>query len=203
MTTRSGSLGGPTAASNRRVTWWILCLAAVVFAAAVGTWQAQAILRFRQPTVDHTLVGEERIVLEGVAYRLTGFHHGADLPIRSDMRDIRDSDVVSALAGAELVQVVLTVELVDVARPSDTVFCDITVEDSAGRSWRSDSTVGYEVAGPGTSSCTGAYEKEPKVGVPFQVGTVFQVPADVVDDVTVRVRLSGGQGRYLLELRPR
>ena len=47
------------------------------------------------------------------------------------------------------------------------------------------------------------YQKPSKVGVPFEVGTVFQVPADVVDDVTVRVRLSGGQGRSLLELRPR
>jgi len=203
MTTRSRSLGTPTAPSNRRLTWWILCLAAVVFVAAVGTWQAQAILRFRQPTVDHTLVGQERVVVEGVAYQLTGFHHGADLPIRPDMRDIRDSDVVSALAGAELVQVILTVELVDVARSPDSVFCDITLEDPAGRSWRSDGTVGYEVASPATSSCTGVYEKTSQVGVPFEVGTVFQVPADVVDDVTVRVRLSGGQDRSLLELRPR
>ena len=39
--------------------------------------------------------------------------------------------------------------------------------------------------------------------MPFEVGTVFQVPGDVVDDVTVRVRLSGGQDRSLLELRPR
>jgi hypothetical protein len=203
MMARSRSLGTPTVPSSRRVTWWILALAAVLFAAAVGTWQAQAILRFRQPTVDHSLVGRERVVVEGVAYRLTGFHHGADLPLRSDMRDIRDSDVVSALAGAELVQVVLTVEIEDAARRPDSVFCDLTLEDHAGRSWRSDGTVGYEVAGPEASSCTGAYEKPPKAGVPFEVGTVFQVPADVVDDVTVRVRLSGGQGRYLLELRPR
>ena len=64
MTARSRSPGPPAAPSNRRVTWWILCLAAVLFVAAVGTWQAQAILRFRQPTVDHTLVGRERVVVE-------------------------------------------------------------------------------------------------------------------------------------------
>ena len=189
--------------SSPRVTWWILCLAAVVFAAGVGTWQAQAILRFRQPTVDYTLGDQERVVVEGVAYQLTGFHHGADLPIRPDLRDLRDSDVVRAMAGAELVQVVLTVEIEDAARPPDSVFCDVTLEDSSGRSWRSDGTAGYEVAGPEASSCTGGYEKTPTVGVPFQVGAVFQVPVDAVDDVTVRVRLSGGQGRHLLELRPR
>ena len=111
-------------------------------------------------------------MVEGVAYRLTGFHHGARLPISPDMRDIRDSDVVGALAGAELVQVVLTVELVDAARPPDSVFCDITLEDPAGRSWHSHGTVGYEVSGPATSSCTGVYQKTSKVGVPFEVGTV-------------------------------
>ena len=142
------------------MTWWILCLAAVVFVAAVGTWQAQAIQRFRQPTVDHTLVDQERVVVEGVAYQLTGFHHGADLPIRADMRDIRDSDVVSALAGAELVQVILTVELVDGTRSPDSVFCDITLEDPAGRSWRSDGTVGYEVARPGDELLHGCLREE-------------------------------------------
>jgi hypothetical protein len=188
---------------SRRRTWWLLGLAAVLFATGVGLGQTRAVLEFRRPDVTESLTLGERTVVDGVAYRLTRFTAAPQLPLRPDLRSIRDRAEVSALPGAELVQVILTVERVDPGRNPDTLFCDLSLQDSAGRRWSADGTVGYEVAGPAAITCGGADpEKPPAVGVPFEMGQVFQLPADAVDDVTVRVQLSGGRGRYLLELHP-
>jgi hypothetical protein len=184
---------------------WLLCLLAVVFAGSVGLWQTQAILQFRRPAVDLSVAPGERAEVEGVAYGLSGFTHAPDLPIAPSLQDAGDDsdDLVTAIGGAELVLVVLTVELRDPARDPKTVFCDVTLHDPAGRTWRTDSTVDYKVDKPAAVSCTGSLEGKPRVGVPFEVGLVFQVPAAVADQVTVRLRLSGGQQRQVLELRPR
>jgi len=190
---------GPT--TRRR--WWLLCLAGLVFATSVGLWQSRSIQQFRRPEVGQVLRTGERAVFDGVAYQLKAFTHAPELPIKPELRDLRDADVVRALSGAELVQVVLTVERIDPGRRPDTVFCDLTLEDPSGRVWRSDSSVEYDVDGPEASTCGGVEESGPRVGRPFDVGQVFQVPADGVDRVTGRLRLSGGQGRLLLELQPR
>lgn len=193
-----------TARRRRTVTRWLLCLAAVGFAGLVGLWQAQAISDFRRPAVDQSLGPGETAVVEGVSYRLGRFVHSPDLPIAPALRDPSDDgDLVSATGGAELVLVVLSVERRDADRDPKTVFCDVTLRDPAGRTWRTDGTVDYRVDKPAAVSCTGPVNGTPKVGVPFEVGLVFQVPAAVADQLTVRLRLSGGQERRVLELRPR
>ncbi len=184
--------------------WWTICLASLAFAAGVGTWQADAILHFRRPAVDQSLALGERVVIEGVGYGFTGFRSGAELPLDPALRHgADDEDVVAALPGAELVQVLLTVEIEDPGRDPQSIYCDPTLVDPAGRTWRTDSDVGYRVAGPEAITCTGDPERRPEVGVPYEVGVVFEVPADAVPGIRVRVRLSGGQDQHLLELRPR
>ena len=194
-----------TGGRSRRRNRWLLCLAAVLFATLVGLGQAHAILEFRRPGVDLVVAPGERVVVEGVGYRLRSLTHAADLPLTPTLHDLsdHDADLVSAVGGAELVLVVLTVDRVDPARDPNTLFCEVTLRDPAGRSWRSDGTVDYRVAKPEAVSCTGTAASPAKVGVPFDVGTVFQVPADVADQITVRLRLSGGQQRQVLELLPR
>ena len=194
-----------TARRRRTLTRWLLCLAAVVFASLVGLWQAQAIWDFRRPAVDQSVGPGETAVEEGVSYRLARFAHAPDLPTAPSQGDPSDDsdDLVSALGGAELVLVVLSVERRDPARDPKSVFCDVTLRDPAGRTWRTDGTVDYRVDKPAAVSCTGPVNRTPKVGVPFEVGLVFQVPAAVADQLTVRLRLSGGQERRVLELRPR
>jgi hypothetical protein len=191
--------------SRSRRRRWLLCLGVVVFAALVGLGQAHAILQFRRPGVDEIVAPGQRAVVDGANYRLSGFTHAADLPLTPALRDPGDDDddLVSALGGAELVLVVVTVELGDPDRDPRTLFCDLTLRDPVGRSWRTDGTVDYRVARPEAVSCTGTPESPPRVGVPFDVGAVFQVPADVADQVTVRLRLSGGERGQVLELRPR
>jgi hypothetical protein len=76
------------------------------------------------------------------------------------------------------------------------------LQDAAGRVWRTDGTVEYLVARPEAPTCSGSWEHPAELGVPFDVGLVYQVPADVTDEVRVRARLSGGAKRHLLEFRP-
>jgi hypothetical protein len=190
--------------SRRQVRRWAgLCAAAILFTIAVGLWQAQAIQRFRHPPVDRTLTIGERAVVDGVAYQLTSLTHATELPVREISKVTRPSGVVSALAGAELVLVVLTVEVVDPARDPETVYCEVTLQDAGRRSWRTDGTVEHVVAKPEAPTCSGSWEQPARLGTPFEVGLVYQVPADVTDELRVMARLSGGEGRYLLEFRPR
>ncbi|GAA3710455.1 hypothetical protein GCM10022204_31100 [Microlunatus aurantiacus] len=188
--------------TRRRNGLVALCLAAVLFAAGIGLGQTQAILQFRRPSVDQSLGPAESALVEGVRYRLSTFDHGARLPLKRSLRDPESGTVVEALPGAELVLVVLSVEIVTSGRLASTVFCDLSLTDESGRTWRGDGTIGYRVEAPENGSCSGG-DPPPQPGQPYDVATVFQLPADAVDHVTVRARLSGGQVPWLLELRPR
>lgn len=179
-----------------------LSLSAVLLVVGVGLAQTEAILGFRRPSVDQSIALTESARVEGVRYRLTTFDHAAQLPLKPSLRASEGRSTVAALPGAELVLVVLSVEIEDPARQPDTVFCDLSLVDGTGRTWRGDGTIGYRVDAPENGSCSGG-EPAPRPGQPYDVATVFQLPADAVDDVTVRARLSGGQTRSLLELRPR
>jgi hypothetical protein len=188
---------------RRRQGWAALCASAILFTLGVGLDQSQAIRQFRDPPVTATLTTGERQVVDGVAYQLTSLIHARALPADEGSRDRYPGGMVSAMAGAELVLVVLTVERLDPARDPEMVFCTVTLEDSAGRRWVTDGTVDYVVARPPSVSCIGNTEDSPKLGEPFEVGWVYQVPADVVGDLRVRARLSGGDGTHLLEFDPR
>lgn len=194
--------GSRVTGSRRRQGVVALCLAAVLFAVGVGLAQTESILQFRRPSVDQSLGPNEAAVVEGVSYRLTRFDHGADLPLKPSLRQPQATTVVEALPGAELVLVVLSVEIEDPGRAAETVFCDLSLTDRTGRTWRGDGTIGYQVDAPENGSCSGG-EPAPRPGQPYDVATVFQLPAGSVDDVTVRARLSGGRVPWLLELRPR
>jgi hypothetical protein len=157
----------------------------------------------RGDLADADLAG--RSVVENVTHGkhlLTRFDHGTELPLKPSLRQPQGTTVVGALPGAELVLVVLSVEIEDPGRAAETVFCDLSLTDRSGRTWRGDGTIGYQVDAPENGSCSGG-DPAPRPGQPYDVATVFQLPADAVDDVTVRARLSGGQVPWLLELRPR
>ena len=68
---------------------WLRCLVAVLFAAAVGLWQTQAILDFRRPGVDESLGPGQVAVIEGVSYSMSRFTHAPDLPIAPSLRTTR------------------------------------------------------------------------------------------------------------------
>jgi len=187
---------------RRRLGWAALCASAILLTLGVGLDQTYAIRQFRDPPVTATLTTGERQEVDGVAYQLTSLTHARALPAAEGSRDRYPGGMVSAMAGAELVLVVLTVELLDPARDPEMVFCTVTLADSAGRTWTTDGTVDYLVARPSNVSCTGGTKEPAKLGEPFEVGWVYQVPADVVGDLRVRARLSGGEGTYQLEFHP-
>jgi hypothetical protein len=190
-----------TARRRRRHGWAALCAAASLFTLGVGLDQTQAIIQFRDPPVVASLAAGERRVVDGVAYRLTAFRHAPALPAAASSRDTYPGGV-RAMAGAELVLVVVTVERLDPGRDPTMVFCTVTLDDAAGRSWTTDGTVEYAVARPLNTPCNGGTEAPAPLGEPFEVSWVFQVPAEVVAGVRVRARLSGGAGTYQLEFRP-
>lgn len=186
----------------RARSWRLLCAAALLFTLGVGLWQATPIQRFRNPTVDQTLTTGQPVTIEGVIYRLTSLSHAPQLPVTAVVKESYPGGVVRALPGAEFVQVVLTLERIDPARDPEYIFCDVTLTDGQGRSWTTDGTVDYVVEGPEAVTCRGGGEEPPPLGTPYDVGKVYQVPADVAGDLRVRVRLSGGLDQHLLELRP-
>lgn len=183
--------------------WRIWCVVAVVVTLGVGFQHSQSIQRFRDPaTVATVAIGQPQLV-DGATYELASFTHAPALPGRPGPGDDSPDPLVDAMTGAELVQVVLTVERIELARDPATMFCTVTVADDAGRSWTADLSVGYEVAGPEAVTCTGGLDEPARVGEPFDVAFVFQVPADAADRLVVKARLTGGVGTHLVEFRPR
>lgn len=189
----------------RRRAWVVALVAAVLLMIGVGAQQSTAIRQFRNPPVTAVSQLNERQQLDGVGYRLASVTHAAALPARSIAADRYPGGMVPAVAGAELVLVVLAVDRVDPARDPEMVFCDVTVVDERGRSWSAGSFDGdYDLEGPAEVTCSGGIDGQtPPLHQPYEVGFVFQVPADAVDSLVVRARLSGGPaGTLLLELRP-
>lgn len=190
-----------------RTRAWVLALvAAVLLMVGGGVHQSKAIRQFRNPPVTAVVGPNERVELDGVAYQLTSFTHAAALPARKVTATPYPGGLVPALRGAELVLVVLTVERVDPARDPEMVFCDVMLVDDRGRSWSAGNfDADYDLERPAEVTCSGGIDGErPPLHHPYEVGFAFQVPADVVDSLVVRTRLSGGPaGTLLLELRPR
>lgn len=189
-----------------RRAWVLALLAAVLLTAGVGLQQSRAIRQFRNPPVSAVLSFGERREVDGVAYQLTSFTHAAALPATANARDRYLGGMVPAITGAELVLVELTVERVDAGRDPEMVFCETTLADGHGRSWTTGGFEGdYDLERPADVNCGGGVDgKTPPLHQPYEVGFAFQVPADVVDSLVVRARLSGGPaGTLLLELRPR
>lgn len=190
-----------------RRAWVVALVAAALLMTGVGLQQSRAVRQFRDPPVTTVLELGQRQEVDGVAYQLTSFTHAAGLPARPSARDRYPGGLVTALTGAELVLVVLTLERVDPARDPAMVFCDVTLADGLGRSWTTEAGLAaYDVDQPAAVTCSGLVEDDERPGLrqPYQVGFVFQVPTDAVDSLVVRARLSGGAaGTLQLVVRPR
>lgn len=165
--------------------------AAVVFALAVAGWQADLHWSARNPAPDATIGIGETAEVHGSTFRLDSIDATPQLAALDE-----EQDPVEAPAGALLVQVVITTEIVGSDVDPDTHYCEATAYDDAGRSWRADA-VGYTVAGPVAHSCHGTSEEPIIPGEPLAVGFVFVMPADAVEGLYVDLSLGydGGMVR--------
>ncbi len=156
----------------------------LVVALAACAWPAVQILRFRSPEPSVVAAVGEPVVVGGVRYRVDRFDVGPEFPAAES-----DQPPVTAPAGAELVRVVFTEEVVDPGRDLETLFCDPTAYAVDGRTW-SRTDLEYRLAMPEALTCSGASEAPVAVGRPFEVGVAFLVPVDAVVGLSFRLRLS-------------
>ena len=173
---------------------WLLFGTGLLVALIICGWQASLILRFRSP--DPTVAARvgESVVVGGVRYRVDTFETADRFPAAQP-----DTPDVTAMAGATLVKIIFTEEVIDPGRDLSTLYCDFTVHGPDDRRWSTASDIAYQVRMPEAVTCGGASEKPAQLRVPFEVGALFMVPADAADTLTFRIRLS--TERELLEVR--
>ncbi|WP_156253612.1 hypothetical protein [Pseudactinotalea terrae] len=164
--------------------------AALAFALAVAGWQAYLHWTARNPVPDAVIGLGETVEIDGASYRFDSLTAAPRLP-----STIEGQEWVEAPAGATLVQVVVTTEILSDEVDPETHYCEATAYDAAGRRWRSDLL--SDVAGPEAYSCRGTSEDPIRPGEPLPVGFVFVVPADAVDTLYVDLSLGyeGGMVR--------
>lgn len=168
--------------------WTIAAVLATVLALGICTVQAAAILRFREPAPLVTAAVGQPVTSDGVTYRVDAFTVASQLPANDSTKPVR------AMARAKLIQTIVTVRVDDPARDLTTIDCTMTLAAADGRNWQP-SDDGYDVLGPDRVTCSSSEEHPVKVGRPFQVGAVFEIPASATDAVTLQL----GSGRQTLE----
>ena len=169
-----------------RTRWVVAAAVLMVLALGICTVQAAAILRFRNPRPDVVAGVGEPVTVDGVSYRLDTFTVAPQLAAKEP-----GAEPIRAMADAILVQSVLTVRVEDPSRDLTAIYCTRRLVTPDGRSW-SDFDDAYKVAGPERVTCSTSDDQPVTVGRPYQVGSVYQIPASVADQVSLRVELGSG-----------
>jgi hypothetical protein len=185
-------MGGLMRRLSPRTRWALAAAAVVLLALCSCLLQGVAVLRFREPRPDVTAGLGQPVTIDGVTFRLDTFTVATQLPAR------RDPEPVRAMAGAVLVNIVLTVRVDDASRDLTRIYCFPRLTDPAGRRWQRHFDE-YRVAGPERTTCSANKDFPVVVGRAYQVGATFQVPADAGPRVSVLMET--GSGEEVVEFR--
>lgn len=156
-----------------------------VFVVALGLclMQGFAILAFRDPGPTVTARLGESVEVAGARYRLDEFTVARDIAAKPDQGPL------TAMDGALLVRVVLTIEVFDPAKNVDELYCNFGLVDDRRRTWTADFAVNYLAAGPERVTCANSETNPVAAGTPYAVGNAFTIPADAGPNVTLRLEL--------------
>jgi hypothetical protein len=163
-----------------RTRWVLATASAAVLAGVLCAVQAVAILRFRDPQPDLIAAVGEPITSAGVIFRLDTFTVAKQLPAKDGAEPLR------AMPGAVLVRNVVTVRVDDPARDLTKVYCGFTLVAPDGRQWQP-SDDAYQAAGPERVTCASNADLPLAIGRPYEVGTAFEIPAEVSGEVSLRI----------------
>lgn len=168
--------------------WLIIFLASLVFALAVAGWKGWSLWRVGQPERSERSVPVGRtIVLGGSSYRVDAITARDRFPNQDP-----DEPVVRAPAGARIVLVTLTTEILDSSVDPRRHYCSATLRDDRDRTWQAGADIAYAIRRPEAVTCTGTSDQHIRPHRPLQVGFGFLVPADVVDRLVLDLELTSG-----------
>ena len=174
-------------------SWNLAFVAMLVLALAVCGIQTVAILKFRDPKPSLTAGIGQQVILNGVGYTVDEFVVGPRLEAKPG------KDPVTAMPGAALVGVAVTIVVDDPSLDTARLYCRFTLVDDRGRRWTPD----YDIDGaalPERTVCGSGKDRPVVPGVPYQVGAAFTVPADAADQIRLRLELPTDQ--TMIEFRP-
>lgn len=163
-----------------RTRWVIATALAAVLAGVLCAVQAVAILQFRDPQPDAIAAVGESITSAGVTFQVDTFTVAKQLPAKEDAEPLR------AMAGAVLVRNVVTVRVDDPGRDLTKVYCGFSLVAPDGREWQP-SDDAYKAAGPERVTCASNEDLPLAIGRPYEVGTAFEIPADLAGEVSLRI----------------
>ena len=157
---------------------------ALLCALSASAWQGWIHWASRDPSPDLTVPATQQVQVRGATYRIEDFRAGPELPAAYG-----DDPTVHAPAGAVLVLVIITTEIVDDQGHADENYCEATLVDQEGRTWRTGSDLTTAVRQPEAYSCTGTSEQPIRPHQPLRMGFSFAIPADALDEVDVRLSI--------------
>jgi hypothetical protein len=163
-----------------RTRWVVATLVAAVLAAVLCAVQAVAILRFRDPQPDVIAAVGDSVSSQGVTFRVDTFTVATQLPAKKGAGPLR------AMTGAVLVRNVVTVRVDDPGRDLTKVYCGFSLVAPDGRAWQP-SDDAYKAAGPERVTCASNADLPLTIGRPYEVGTAFEIPAELAGEVSLRI----------------
>lgn len=182
---RLRDLGWSTVAIGR-----IAFVASLALTVALTALSGVVVHRNLHPKPSATHRVGETFAIGGVRYTVDRFDAVPELPNAEE-----GEPPVAGPEGSSIVVVVYTVHLVDPAVDPEMVFCSADVRDPEGTVWQRDSDL-YGYGGlPEQITCglpEPAEEGDPPWprDKPYQVTTLFLLPADRVNDLTLHFQLT-------------
>lgn len=161
---------------------WIAFGAAVLLAVGVAGWEGY--LKFwantERPDVEARL--GEVVELSGTTYRTDDFQVAKEFP-----NEEPGEPPVRAPAGAVIIMITFTTEVVDPAANLEEQGCLVSLIGADGREWDPDSDLVSGIRRPAGSSCFRGSDDPIEVGRPMQSGAVFVVPEAAATDARWRI----------------
>ena len=180
----------PKADPRRR--WLPASCLAIAIALATAGWQAWIYWSPRNPKPDVITPVGNQVGAHGATFRIDDVRVGREFP------SAQGDATVTAPKRAVIVLVIMTTEIVDESLPGKDNLCETTLIDPAGRSWRTESDISFDLKRPEAVSCTGTLDRRIRPHRPLRVGFSFVIPADAADDFDIRLALPRDDA-YLIE----
>ncbi|QDP97241.1 hypothetical protein FOE78_16095 [Microlunatus elymi] len=179
-----------------RGRWLVAACLAVIVALAAAGWQARIHWSARNPRPDLTTTVGSTVTSHGATFRIDKVQVARQLPAEE-----QGDPPVKAPAGAVIVLITLTTEIVDDSVKPDDNLCETTLIDPDGRTWRTgNDDITYNLKRPAALSCAGSSDHRIRAHHPLQVGFSYLIPATAADTFRIRMDIgTGGDDDYLVD----
>ncbi|MFX4271190.1 hypothetical protein ACQBAR_11325 [Propionibacteriaceae bacterium Y1685] len=171
----------PDLARTGRLWHWA-AVASLLLALLVTSGVGYGIWRKQEPPRPVTVGVGERAEVDGVGYTVTRFDQTDTVPPADP-----EEEMITAPEGAVFVLVMITIEPgpgVDVSEN----YCDLTVSNGKGTTWRPDHELTYDADLPTNMGCTPPDDAVP--GAPFESVGTFVIPRTMAEELIFEITWS-------------